>query len=100
MRRAVLDLIRAGDVAGGEVLLARMDDVYTFLTTVDYPSAVTRDIKRTNDMVRGVAERTRGDLTVAAALAALAVNLWAADPPAPEPAPAPPPGRADRGASP
>jgi len=65
LRRAALDVIRRGAVVEAEILLERMDDVYTFLTTIDFPSAITRDIKRTNDMVRGVVERTRGDLTLA-----------------------------------
>lgn len=34
-------------------------------TTVDYPAVITRNLKQTTDMVRGVTERTRGDLTVA-----------------------------------
>jgi translin len=42
-----------------------MDDVYGILVTVDYPDAITRGLRRTTDMVRGVLERTRGDLTMA-----------------------------------
>ena len=66
LRRTALDLIRRGEVGAAEQVLDRMQDIYVFLTTVDFPGAITRDIKRTNDMVRGVTERTRGDLTVAA----------------------------------
>ncbi len=65
LRRAVLDGLRRGEVSGAEALLARMDEIYAFLSTVDFPSAITGDIRRTNDMVRGVVERTRGDLTMA-----------------------------------
>jgi translin len=64
LRRAALDRMRRGEVAEAEAMLERMEDIYVFLTTVDFPGAITRDIKRTNDMVRGVTERTRGDLTV------------------------------------
>lgn len=64
LRRAALDLMRRGDVAAAEAVLEQMQDIYVFLSTVDFPSAITRDIRRTNDMVRGVTERTRGDLTV------------------------------------
>jgi translin len=71
LRRAALDRIRGGDVEGAEELLGHMDDIHAFLSSVDFPSAITRDIKRTNDMVRGVTERTRGDLTVAARQEAL-----------------------------
>jgi translin len=65
MRRAALDRIRRGDVAEAERFLDYIQEIYVFLSTVDYPDAITRGLKRTNDMVRGVAERTRGDLTVA-----------------------------------
>jgi translin len=40
-----------------------MDEAYYVLVTFDYPDAVTNGLRRTTDMVRGVAERTRGDLT-------------------------------------
>jgi translin len=65
MRRHVLDLIRTNDLERGEELLGLMDDIYYLLASVDYPSAITGGLKRTNDMVRGVLERTRGDLTTA-----------------------------------
>lgn len=65
MRRAALDRIRRGEVAEAERFLECIQEIYVFLSTVDYPDAITRGLKRTNDMVRGVAERTRGDLTVA-----------------------------------
>ena len=65
MRRAILDLMRQGDLEKGEALLKIMDEVYGILVTVDYPDAITRGLRRTTDMVRGVLERTRGDLTMA-----------------------------------
>jgi translin len=65
LRRAILDLIRRGDLARGEELLDVMDEVYGVLVTVDFPQALTRGLRRTTDMVRGVLERTRGDLTMA-----------------------------------
>lgn len=65
MRRATLDLMRRGDLEQGEALLKIMDEVYGILVTVDYPDAITRGLRRTTDMVRGVLERTRGDLTMA-----------------------------------
>ena len=42
-----------------------MDEIYTVLVTMDYPDAVTRGLRRSTDMVRGILERTRGDLTIA-----------------------------------
>ena len=65
LRRYVLDRLRRGDVAAGERLLAVMDDVYSLLITVDFPDAITGGLRRNTDMVRGVLERTRGDLTTA-----------------------------------
>lgn len=66
LRRAALDAIRRDDIRLAERILAQMQEIYAFLQTIDLPGRITRDIKRTNDMVRGVTERTRGDLTVAA----------------------------------
>lgn len=65
MRRYALDRLRRGDVATGERLLIAMDDIYSLLITVDFPDAITGGLRRQTDMVRGVLERTRGDLTTA-----------------------------------
>jgi translin len=65
LRRHVLDLIRRGQVERCEPFLNVMDEVYTALMTLDFPDALTGGLRRTSDMVRGVVERTRGDLTVA-----------------------------------
>ena len=63
--RYVLDALRRWQPARAETLLVAMDDIYGLLVTVDYPDAITGGLRRTTDMVRGVLERTRGDLTVA-----------------------------------
>jgi translin len=63
MRRRVLDILRHDDVSEAERLLAAMDEIYGFLVTVDFPDAITGNLRRITDMVRGVTERTRGDLT-------------------------------------
>ena len=42
-----------------------MDDIYNILVTMDFPDAITGGLRRTTDMVRGVLERTRSDLTLA-----------------------------------
>ena len=65
MRRHVLDLIRLDRVAQGEPFLQLMDEAYSLLMTLDFPDAITGGLRRISDMVRGVVERTRGDLTVA-----------------------------------
>jgi len=64
LRRYLLDSIRQGEFSGGEQLLEAMDDIYSVLVTMDFPDAITGGLRRTTDMVRGVLERTRGDLTL------------------------------------
>ena len=66
VRRYLLDTLRRGDVEACEPLLSVMDEIYAQLVTMDYPDAITGGLRRTTDMVRGVLEKTRGDLTVAA----------------------------------
>jgi translin len=63
LRRRVLDLMRRSRAEEGERLLSAMEDIYGMLVTVDYPDAITGGLRRITDMVRGVTERTRGDLT-------------------------------------
>ncbi|MFH1003620.1 MAG: haloacid dehalogenase [Chloroflexota bacterium] len=64
LRRYLLDSLRQGDTSHGEELLAAMDDIYSILVTMDFPDAITGGLRRTTDMVRGVLERTRSDLTL------------------------------------
>jgi len=64
LRRYLLDSMRRDDVSRGEELLRVMDDVYSVLATIDFPDAITGGLRRTTDMVRGVLERTRSDLTL------------------------------------
>jgi len=65
LRRYILDTLRQGTTAHCETLLTRMDDLYTVLVTMDFPDAITGGLRRTTDVVRGVLEKTRGDLTFA-----------------------------------
>lgn len=65
LRRHVLDLIRQSRMERSEEMLSIIDDIYDVLVTIDFPDAITRGLRRTTDMVRGVMERTRGDLTMA-----------------------------------
>lgn len=64
LRRYILDLLRRGRPERGEELLGYMDDVYSLLITIDFPDAMTGGLRRTTDALRGVLERTRGDLTM------------------------------------
>jgi translin len=65
LRRYMLDSMRHGDLSRGEELLSAMDDIYTVLVTMDFPDAITGGLRHTTDNVRGILEKTRGDLTLA-----------------------------------
>jgi translin len=65
MRRHSLDLMRQNELERAEHMLGVMDEVYSQLMTVDFPDAITGGLRRTTDMLRGVVQRTRGDLTTA-----------------------------------
>ena len=64
LRRYLLDSMRQGDLSRGEELLSAMDDIYSVLVTIDFPDAITGGLRRTTDIVRGVLEKTRSDLTL------------------------------------
>jgi len=64
LRRRCLDIMRHGYTEEAERLLEVMDEIYLLLVTMDYPDAITGGLRRTTDLVRGVTERTRGDLTL------------------------------------
>jgi translin len=65
MRRYILDIIRHEQLERSEEMLQVMDDIYSLLVTMDFPDALTGGLRRQTDIVRGVLEKTRGDLTVA-----------------------------------
>ncbi len=64
LRRYVLDSLRRNETGRCEELMQVMDDIYSLLVTVDFPEGVTGGLRRTTDAMRGVLERTRGDLTM------------------------------------
>jgi len=64
LRRRCLDILRQGYSEDAERLLSAMDEIYNFLVTMDYPDAVTQGLRRQTDLVRGIIERTRADLTL------------------------------------
>lgn len=65
MRRYVLDSMRRDDFSRCEELLNAMDDVYGTLMTMDFTEIITHGLRRTTDAIRGIIERTRGDVTMA-----------------------------------
>jgi len=64
LRRHLLDCTRRGEISRCEELLGTMDDIYGVLVTMDFPDAITGGLRRTTDIVRGILEKTRGDLTL------------------------------------
>ena len=64
LRRYILDALRRDDTTRCEELMELMDEIYGILVTVDFPEAVTGGLRHSTDAMRGVLERTRGDLTI------------------------------------
>ncbi len=65
LRRYILDALRQDTVDRCQEFMGVMDEIYGILVTIDYPEAVTGGLRRSTDQMRGVLERTRGDLTMA-----------------------------------
>jgi translin len=63
LRRRALDEMRRGNLQEAERLLGIMDDVYDVVNGFDFPNAITGGLRHRVDQLRGVLERTRGDLT-------------------------------------
>ena len=64
-RRFILDLLRKGEVERSESVLTAMDDIYSLLVSMDYPDAITGNLRRSTDVARSIMEKTRGDLSIA-----------------------------------
>jgi translin len=81
LRRQILDLLRhdAFDVDQAEHLFQIMNDIYGQLVTIDFADAMTGGLRRATDQLRGVLERTRGDLTLAVRQQRLEVTLRLAE---------------------
>lgn len=87
MRRFALDMIRLGRVEEALPYLAIMDEVYSQQITIDFPDAITGGLRRQTDVLRGILERTRGDVTMSSrqeamrqALAAFETRMMGAAP--------------------
>jgi translin len=64
LRRYLLDSLRKGKDENCEQLFEMMDDIYSLLVTIDFPDSLTGGLRRSTDVLRGVMEKTRGDLTL------------------------------------
>lgn len=65
LRRHALDLIRENKVPEAERTLKTMEEIHELLMSFDYPDAILPGMRHKQDMVRGVLEKTRGDITTA-----------------------------------
>lgn len=63
-RRRLLDLLREGRVAQAEELLDAMEEMFGVLVAMDYPDAITMNLRRATDVSRSLIEKTRGDLSI------------------------------------
>ncbi|HUF16235.1 MAG TPA: haloacid dehalogenase [Acidimicrobiia bacterium] len=63
MRRRMLDLLRSEKLTEAEALLDQMDQIVDRLAEIDYPDGMTNGLRRTTDVSRSLAERSRSDLT-------------------------------------
>ena len=63
-RRHILDLLRSGEVERSEEILTSMEDLYYLLVSMDYPDAITGNLRRSTDVARSIMEKTRGDLSI------------------------------------
>lgn len=64
LRRDVLDELRGDRLDRAVRYLEAMDAIYALLVSIDFPDAITGGLRRSTDQLRGVLERTRGDLTL------------------------------------
>jgi translin len=64
LRRSALDKIREGGSKKADEYLNMMENIYDVIIRFDYPSGLI-PIKKKQDMVRNLIERTRGELAVA-----------------------------------
>ncbi len=74
LRRFALEHLRRGEVAGASQFLERMERIMDALMRFNYPSALVA-LKRKQDVARGLIEKTRGEVAVAAQSQELAKKL-------------------------
>jgi len=64
LRRYALDNIRNSIIDNLNYILESMDDIYTQLFSIDYPSGLTQDLRHKTDIARSIIEKTRGDISI------------------------------------
>ena len=64
LRRHLLDVLRRGDLPRATTLFAAMEEIHALLADLDFPEAITGNLRRSTDVARSIIERTRSDLTL------------------------------------
>jgi translin len=64
LRRSALDYVMEGKSSEAHACLKLMEKIYDVIIRFDYPAGLV-PIRKKQDMIRGLIERTRGDLAVA-----------------------------------
>ncbi|MFX0041466.1 MAG: hypothetical protein ACFE8L_01015 [Candidatus Hodarchaeota archaeon] len=64
LRRYALDNIRDSQVEDLNEILENMDDIYSNLFSLDYPSGLIQDLRQKTDRARLIIEKTRGDISI------------------------------------
>ena len=75
LRRYILDQIRVGIHDNLNIILERMEEIYSYLFSIDYPKGLTRDLRRKTDVARSIIEKTRGDVSLSSQINRLNNNL-------------------------
>lgn len=64
LRRVALDSLRRKDNTTAVKALDMMDELYSYLITLDFPDGLTYNLRKKTDFARNITEKTRGDLTL------------------------------------
>ena len=64
LRRVTLDSLRRKDIVTAVKALDLMDELYSYLITLDFPDGLTYNLRKKTDFARNITEKTRGDLTL------------------------------------
>jgi len=64
LRRYALDNIRNSQLEELNLVLEIMDEIYTYLFSLDYPSGLTKELRHKIDVGRNIIERTRADVSL------------------------------------
>jgi len=64
LRRVALDSLRRNENDTATKALDVMDELYSYLMTLDFPDGLTYNLRKKTDFARNITEKTRGDLTL------------------------------------